>query len=194
MNVAEKKAIADFVRRKIEMLDEDSPKSQAACAKLRRAIGKLPGATPEIWDVTLQGAPDNWQSSDGQASYAELAVHTALTLYALHHQGKSESMNRGSNSFASAAAHIIIRDEGRLEATRRRFNAVATAMDFTELAYHARGIIQLLKAEGIPMDYPRFARDLLDFQYPGGADKVRLQWGEDFYRVLDYSKRKEEDS
>jgi len=194
MNVIEKKAVADFVRRKIEMLNEDSPKSHAACAKLRRAIGKPPGSTPDIWDVTLQGAPDRWQSRNGGASYEEWAVHTTLTLYALHRQGKLESMSDEENSFAAAVARIILKDEGRLEATRRRFNAVATATDFTELIYHARGIIQLLKAENIRMDYPLFAQDLYVFRFPGGADKTRLQWGEDFYRVLDYSKRKEENS
>ena len=191
--MTDEKAIAAFVRRKIEILDEDSPKSRAACAKLRRAIGKLPGATPEIWDVTLQGAPEGWQIYSGKASYQEWAVHTALTLYALHRQGKLESMNDDEKTFAAAAAQIILNDEGRLEATRRRFNAVATAMDFTELAYHARGIVQMLKAEGIRMDYPRFASDLFNFQRPGGADKIRLKWGNDFYRMLDYSKRKEND-
>jgi len=193
MNMTETKAIGDFVRRKIEILNEETPKNQAMCAKLRRAIGKPPGSMPEIWDVTLQGAPDRWQGYDGQASNAEWAVHTALALYALHRQGKLDSMNSDANSFAAATARIILRDEGRSDAIRRRFNAVATAVEFTELAYHARGIIQLLKAEGIPMNYPQFAQDLFLFQNPGGTDRIRLRWGEDFYRVLDYNKGKEED-
>ena len=192
--MSETKAVADFVRRKIDILNEGTPRSQASCAKLRRAIGKAPGASPEIWDVTLQDAPDRWQSKGGKASFAKWAVHTALTLYALHCQGKLVSMNSDANSFAAATAHIVLRDEGRLEAIRRRFNAVATAVEFTELAHHARGIIQLLKAEDMPMDYPAFAKDLYICQLPGGADGVRLRWGEDFYRVLDSRNRKEEES
>ena len=195
--MTETKAVGDFVWQKIKMLENGTPKSQAACAKLRRAIGKAPGSTPEIWDVTFQGAPEQWQSRNGQASYAEWAVHTALTLYALHCQGKSESMNSNdsnANSFASATAQIILNDDGRLEAIRRRFNAVATAVEFTELAYHARGIIQMLRAEDITMNYPRFAEDLFYFQFSGGADKIRLRWGEDFYRKLDSRNRKEEES
>ena len=184
-------AIGDFVRRKIERLDEETSQSRASCAKLRRAVGKPPGTSPDIWDVTLQGAPDEWQSYAGQASYAEWAVHTALTLYALHRQGNTSSMSGGSDSFASAAARIVLNDENRLDAIRRRFNAVATATEFSELAHHARGIIQLLKAENLKMDYPGFAQDLLVFQIPGGADRIRLRWGEDFYRTLDKSGRKD---
>ena len=41
------------------------------------------------------------------------------------------------------------------------------------------------------MDYSRFVMDLYIFQTQGGADKVRLRWGEDYYRELDKFKRKE---
>jgi len=193
MKVTEAKAIGSFVRDKIDMLNDGTPKSQAACANLRRAIGKEPGASPDIWDLTLRGAHDSWGSRHDNPSYEQWAIHTALTLYALHYQGKDVSMNDEKRSFASATASIAKDDEGRREAIRRRFNAVATAMDFTELAYHARGIIQMLKAEDIPMNYPQFTEDLYLFQIPGLADGIRLRWGEDFYKVWDHLERKDDD-
>ena len=175
-------AIYGFVSRKIAQLDKDEPGSRAACARLRRAIGKNPGTTPDIWDFTLQGAPLEWDSHDGKPSYAEWAVHTALTLYALHRQGKDRSMNADKISFGAAISKLVQNDQNREEAVRRRFNAVATAVDFTELAHHARGLVQLIKSEDVSMDYPQFAKDLFLFQLPGGADRVRLNWGRDFYR------------
>ena len=138
MNVAEIKTVGDFVRRKIEMLDKESSKSQAMCAKLRRSIGKPPGATPDIWEVTIQGTPESWRSRNDEPSFAEWAVHTALPLYALHKQGKSESMHNYEVSFASAVARLVKLDDNRQDAIRRRFNAVATSANFTELSYHAR--------------------------------------------------------
>jgi CRISPR system Cascade subunit CasB len=176
--------ISGFIRCKIAFLDEETSRSRALLAKLRRGVGKQPGALPELWDVTLADMPEGWAGRNGEPSREENAVHTALTLYALHRQGKNRSMNTDEkyNSFASATARLIKKDENRFDAIKRRFNAVATAVEFTELAYHARGIVQLLQAEDIPMNYPDFAKDLFFFQFPDQADRIRLRWGEDFYR------------
>ena len=174
-----------FIRHKIGLLDRDDSYSRAACAKLRRAVGKPPGMSPDIWDITLQGAPEEWDNKKGEASYAEYAVHTALTLYALHRQGKNNSMNAESIGFGFAIAQLIKKDSNRMEATRRRFNAVATANDLTELAHHARGLIQMLKADDIKMDYPLFSKELYSFQFSGIQNRIRLRWGEQFYKNID---------
>jgi CRISPR system Cascade subunit CasB len=186
--------IIGFICRKIKLLDEETSRSKALLAKLRRGVGKQPGALPDIWGITLADMPDDWTSRGGKPSRAEYAVHTALTLYALHRQGKTRSMNTEDKrmTFASAAAWLIKKDENRFDAVKRRFDAVATALEFTELAYHARGIVQLLKAEDISMNYPAFAQDLLYFQYPDIADSIRLRWGEDFYRNTNREEDKEE--
>ena len=198
-------AVYGFVQRKVSQLDEDSLWSRAMLAKLRRGIGKSPGAVPDIWDITLAGAPNEWQSDQyGAPSYAELAVHTALTLYALHRQGKQKSMSvigkqeeegrKVLYSFGYATACLIMPDKSNFEAVKRRFDAVATSIDFAELARHARGIIQLLKAKDIPMDYPHFARDLYVFQFDGQDDRIRLRWGEDFYCVFNKETGKDADN
>ena len=49
----------------------------------------------------------------------------------------------------------------------RRFNALATAEEITEISHHLRGMIQLLSAAKrwrIPLDYPRLAADLYELQ------------------------------
>jgi len=188
--MSEETTVYGFVRSKVALLDRESPWSRAMLAKLRRGIGKSPGEIPEIWEITIGGSPEEWQRSDGMPSYAEIAVHTALTLYALHRQGKSGTMSMSGkdemgkslgNSFGRAVAKLI--EGNNDQAIKRRFDAVATATDFSELAQHARGLVQLLKAKDITLDYPRFAQDLYAYQFSSGADAVRLHWGEDFYRV-----------
>lgn len=212
---AKKITVYSFVAKKISILDEENSWSKAMLAKLRRAIGKQPGATPEIWAITLTDAPESWRGAynkiasgnvdksydwlDGciKPSYAEYAVHVALTLYALHRQGSDKSVNLSGkskdgkylgNSIGGAAAMLVKPDGSNLNAVKNRFDKMATAVDFNELAYHARGIVQMLESKN-KMDYPRFASDLFAYQIPGRADEIRLRWGEDFYRVL-YSNSK----
>jgi CRISPR system Cascade subunit CasB len=196
-------AIYGFVRQKIALLDKDTPWSRAMLAKLRRGVGKPPDALPDIWEVTLADMPDEWYGYGGNASFAEWAIHTTLSLYALPRQGKIGSMNvcgktedgkELGDSFGGAAARLVEQDASNLDAVKRRFDAVATSVDFKELMHHARGIIQLLKAKDILFNYPCFAKDLYAFQFAGSADKVRLCWGEDFYRVLSRNKNRKEDS
>jgi len=162
-----------FITSKINTLDKDDPYSKAACAKLRRAVGKPRGETPDIWDITLQGAPEDER--------AGRAIHTCLTLYALHRQGKVETMCDNKTGFGTAIAKLV--NPENEASIRRRFNAVATSLDYSELAHHARGLIQLLKANSIKMDYPSFASDLYYFQFPEYADNIRLKWGMQYYRT-----------
>jgi CRISPR system Cascade subunit CasB len=182
-----------FVRGKIARLDQSTPWARGMCAKLRRGIGKSPGELPELWEITLADAPEAWDGKGGVASFEQNAVHTALTLYALHRQGKEGSMSLDQgDSLGGAAARLVEPDRRNLEAVKRRFDAVVTAAGFLELAYHARSIVQLLKGEGIRLDYPRFATDLYHYQFLAQSSRVRLRWGQDFYGVLSKLSREEE--
>ncbi|MDR2167621.1 MAG: type I-E CRISPR-associated protein Cse2/CasB [Clostridiales bacterium] len=179
-----------FVRGKIEILDADTSFARAGLAKLRRACGKPPAQTPEIWDITLQGLPEDLYGREDE----ELAIHTALTLYAIHAQGKGKSMSKSGDdglSFGAACGELIRLDSNKEDSIKRRFKTAATATDFTELAHHARGIIQMLKSADIVLDYPLFAKDLLRYR-KGKSDDVRLQWGRDFYLKLSKQENEEE--
>lgn len=65
----------------------------------------------------------------------------------------------------------------------RRFQTLLTASDIQEISHHLRGMIQLLRAKGIPLDYARLAKDLYKLQYAGSAPGVRLMWGQDYYTL-----------
>lgn len=187
--------IGSFTARKIAVLSQSNNRAQyAALANLRRGIGRRPGDMPQLWDIIWADMPEELQGSDGMPSRAEWAIYTALTLYALHQQGRDpqrESMNRSAtdndsryhNSLGLAMAQMIHGEEDQ-KRVLRRFNIAATSADMTELATHLRSLVQLLKAKSIPLDYPQLAKDLYRYQFPDGAAQVRMRWGQDFYRRI----------
>lgn len=90
---------ADFVRQKLNELSmsNNAPKVRATLARLRRGVSLAPGADPDIWDVTLADIPDELVSVNGVPTRGEWAIQIALTLFALHQQGrdiKSECMHQ----------------------------------------------------------------------------------------------------
>lgn len=190
--------IQRFVEGKIKLLQNGSPWSKAMLAKLRRGIGKEPAETPEIWEVTLNDISEELTGREGTGSYvaneAEMAIHTALTLYSLHQQGNSSAVSSSEWSFASAIRNLISADKGNEKAIKRRFDAIVTSDELTELSNHARGLIQLMKASkyAITFNYPKFAGDLYAFQYDGGRGEVRLRWGLDFYKMRENNREEDE--
>ncbi len=183
----EARQTSDFVRYKIKRLSESKNDStvKATLAKLRRGIGKTPGSVPELWDATLNGLPEDLISKDGSPTRGEWAVHTTLTLFALHQQGKDlkkQCMSRDGEYLGIAVKHLVKSEEDQ-NRIKRRFDAAATSDSMEEFSHHLRGLVQVLKAEDIPLDYPALAKDLYWYQFPDQRDSVRLRWGQDFYRI-----------
>ena len=95
-----------------------------------------------------------------------------------------------SRSAPSAAERNSAGQDWTEASVLRRFNALATAEEITEISHHLRGMIQLLSAAkdgGIPLDYPQLAADLYELQctdprYAQTPANVRLRWGQDLYR------------
>jgi CRISPR system Cascade subunit CasB len=178
------RAVGRFVHARVTQLQhgylQRRPAAVAALAQLRRGVGKPVGAIADLWQLTLEGVPLPPRYGE-EATINERAAHTALTLYALHQQSRSEPMHRSGQSIG-AAARILARRTTSLEATRRRFEALGTASSFEEVAHHARGLISQFRTHGIPLDYGRFADQLVGLLHPASADRVRLSWGRDFHR------------
>ena len=158
---------------------------RAELAKLRRGVGHRPGELPELWGSFLLGMPEGFQGNSGPTA-AEWAVYLALTLYAVHQQGNDQPMNRPGNRLGQAVQQLAKRNTSAGQdwtesSVLRRFNALATADSMPEVSHHLRGMIQLLRREGIPLDYPQLAEDLYQYQFVDGAPNVRLRWGRDLY-------------
>jgi CRISPR system Cascade subunit CasB len=178
------RAVGRFVDARVTQLQrgylERRPAAVATLAQLRRGVGKPVGAVPELWQATLDGIPLPPRYGDA-ATDNERAAHTALTLYALHQQSKSEPMHQPGQSIGTAA-RLLSRRAPSEDATRRRFEALGTASTFEEVTHHARGLISQLRAYGVPLDYGQLADQLVWLLRRETADRVRLAWGRDFYR------------
>lgn len=124
-------------------------------------------------------------SAGSKPSYAEWAVYMALTLYAMHQQGKdvkTDNMNRENVSLGNAASELVA-DNDDTERIWKRLYAVASSADMQEMSYHIRALIKLLRDKDIPLDYPQLAKDLYFYQLSDeSAEHIRLKWGQDFYK------------
>jgi CRISPR system Cascade subunit CasB len=191
--------IKRLTQEKVERLLTEGPWSRAMLAKLRRGIGKQPGDLPELFEILLGDMPEELYGKGDEPSYSVWATYTALTLFALHQQGKGHPMSAGGkiegkntgNSLGAAVGYLVQQDKEREPAIKRRFDAVSTANEFAEFAHHARGLIQLLRAGDIALDYPRFAVDLYWYQFDEIRNRIRLRWGEDYYRIAQLNVEKE---
>ncbi|MFC6356063.1 type I-E CRISPR-associated protein Cse2/CasB [Luethyella okanaganae] len=163
-------------------VDRDASSDVARLALLRRGVGKAPGDDVRLIEYTTAGLyPDDLRLPDAPTD-AERAVYAALTLFAVHQQSQREGrMHRTGYSFGRSAR--LLAKHTSEEAVRRRFTALATASGWDELTRHARGLVQQFRAHSVPLDYERFARDLLHLQQPRFAAAVRNSWGRDFYRL-----------
>ena len=101
-------------------------------------------------------------------------------------------MNCPGNTLGRAVRQLAERNAGKdweESSVLRRFNALATAEEITEISHHLRGMVQLLSAAkdgAIPLDYPQLAVDLYGLQctdprYTQIPANVRLRWGQDLY-------------
>ena len=146
-------------------------------AALRGAVAKEPGEIPEIWELTQVKVPDYVGDAP---TWEEMAVHTAMTLYAVHQQSRTTRMFRPGRGLGYAARELVGWEEDN-DSARKRFNALVTSTTITELRHHLRNFISLLRAHDITLDHAMLADDIARFQHPGGAKKVRLTWARQYH-------------
>ena len=167
------------------LLTQAEHPQKAILSNLRRGVGHIPGDQPELWGVFLQDFPPELESQNGIPTQAEWAIYLALTFYALHQQGHGlpeNNMHQKDVRFGRAVRSLVKLGEQPEDCSvLHRFNALATAGSMPECAQHLRGIIQLLRTGGIPLDYVQLAEDLYWLQNPVTAQRVRLRWGQDYY-------------
>jgi CRISPR system Cascade subunit CasB len=170
------------------------PSAGAALARLRRAATAAPGSDPDVWAYTVQPLADNPRAtallgrSDTPSAH-ERAAHVAVTLYAVHQQGRPQAMHRTEGGSVGQAVGALQRADRRAggdgTAILRRFSALATASSWAETVHHLRSLVTQLRAEGVPLDYGRLADDLARLADPRRSKEVRLAWGRDLYRRLE---------
>ena len=196
--MTKKQMIRQYVQTKIHILlkQKDSGTGKAALANLRHGVGKKPGELPELWGAFLEDAPSGLYGERKGASEPqkeEWAVYTALTLFAVHQQGKPYSVNTDNANLGEAAAKLM-KDRGDEERERvlRRFSPVVTATSMAELSHYLRTFIQLIKDKDIALNYAELAEDIYDFQFENSKNSVQLKWGRGFYKKINSDEEKGE--
>lgn len=178
--------LADHVGSRADRLQKrylsDRPDAVAELAILRRGVAQQPGSDPRLLGLTVAGLYPNPSGLQDEILPAERAAYASLTLFAVHQQSHRDRKMHSEDYPFGRSARLLGRHSGSRDAVRARFTALATASTWDETMHHARGLIQQLRAYGIPLGYGQFARDLLDLQRPTSADRVRLVWGRHFYR------------
>lgn len=187
-------SVAQYVKERIIEMSKINyePKIRATLAKLRRGVGKHPGEIPEIWEITLMKTYEKLQLPEILLPRAEFAIHVALCLFACHQQGKdiaTECMHQSDKPddkqkkylLGKAVRRLLTDNNDNNKSIIRRFNVLATSSDIEEFAYHLRGMVQLLKAKSIPLDYYQLTKDIYEFMEPERRNQIRLRWGLDFY-------------
>ena len=161
----------------------------AARAHLRSAAGREVGDVPAIWSYTLDSGSE--KELGQKPTGGERAVHTALTLWALHQGSNDAPMNstwKHERTIGASVRRLACSDMGGRERAEehpvyKRLCAMIAAPTFESLTVHARGLVSMFGSAEIPMDYGRFAADLYNWQKPERRAGVLRQWGRDFART-----------
>lgn len=179
--------VGRLVARRVRFLEETRDRSGtvAMLAHLRANVGRDPGTDPRVWQLTMDGVPGTPRGDD--PSVEELAVHAALTLYALHQQARPTGMHAPGVGLGRAVARLERVTGGsepdRTSPVRRRFDAVVTSDGLTEAVQHLRGLVSQMRGAGLGLDYGMLADDLDQLQRPGGADVVRRRWARQYHHL-----------
>lgn len=178
-----------------EALVQGSSRAKGLLARLRQSLSRMPGESPDTWEVEFSGLPESIAGKGSEEpTAAEWAVHLALALYATHQQSQQREMYKKTNvdkaefhGVGHAVGRLvrIQRAEGRGEQLAagempRRFKAMVTADSIEELAHYARQLVTQLRAAGIELDYARFAGQVFDYQNPYRRDRTKLEWAREF--------------
>ena len=104
--------IKGFAEKKLHALRENPDESgtRAYLAKMRKGVGKVPGADPELWGILFEDLPEELTGRGNTPGRAELALYAALTLYAIHQQSRSlkeENAHQRGIGFGRAAGEIL---------------------------------------------------------------------------------------
>ncbi len=179
--------VKNYVDSKIGRMNIGDPRSTAMLAILRRGAGKTLIDSPETWEEVLSDIPEQLVGHPTKNGYAvsnsEDAIFTALTLYAVHQQGNSKSMNQTGISVGDGAKELMISLKENEEGVKRRFKAIITSAEPSELKHHLRGMIQMMRSSEIGLDYGQLAKDLYLYSNPEWRANIRIRWGEDFYKL-----------
>lgn len=172
----------------------DTPNTKAKLASIRNSINKDSTANMDAMAFVFQNIPEEFLGFNKNLNDYEKAILTAVQMYALHQQAKTDSVlkldyvegERREN--LGDAFHSLRGDDSK--AIDRRFNAMITSSNFDELSHHLRQMIKLLKAKSnAKVDYASLADDLYWF-LKNQREGLKIKWSRSYYK---FNKKEGED-
>lgn len=175
-----RKHVGTAVERLQRGYQANQPAAVTALARLRQGVGKRPGTDPMLVELTTANLYPEGVPLPDAPTVREEAAYAAITLFAVHQQSKrAAGMHRPGVSLGAAARALPGSDSA--SGVQRRVTAIVSATSWESTVTHARGLIQLLRVEGVALDYGQLAEDLLTLQDPERAHWVRNRWGRDLF-------------
>ena len=164
----------------------DVPSTRAMLANIRNSINKDFSNNMEALAFVFQNIPEELLGSRKELNDYELAVLTAVQMYALHQQASVKSVlkldyreGEWRQNLGDALSTLRTGESKSIDA---RFNALVTASNFTQLQNHLRQMIKLLKAKSdAQVDYASLAEDLYWF-LRNQKDGVKIKWARSYYK------------
>ena len=180
--------------------DLQTSSTKAYLASLRQSINKDVHRATSVFPILFSNIPNEYLGRAGDLTDGERSIILALQLFALHQQGRDQSVNvKSSDSKVEKALSDLggslrtLRAADDSQAVDRRFNAMITATSFNELANHLRHLIKLLKSKtDTKVNYAKLAQDLFWFQ-KGYESRIRLKWSRSYYKHYNEDKGEESD-
>ena len=166
----------------------ENPGTKAIFANIRNSINKDSSVNMDALAFVFQNIPDEFLGFNKNLNDYEKAILTAVQMYALHQQAKTDSVlkldyetgERRQNLGDSLNSMRKNNDEDK--AIDRRFNAMITSSNFEELSHHLRQMIKLLKAKSdAKVDYASLADDLYWF-LKNQREGLKIKWSRSYYK------------
>lgn len=181
--------LATFVGGRVGALQrqyaDDLPAAVRALAHLRRLDPADPTADPGSWGELFEGFPEGLLGRSDALSWAESSAAASLHLYALHQQGRPSGMHQVGQGLGAAVRRLSMARTGGVEGDAgviMRFHRLSLLSSPDRRVSELRGLVRMLRADGIGLDYAVLARDLYSSSTPIGLTRVRLRWARDLHR------------
>ncbi|MCW6700830.1 type I-E CRISPR-associated protein Cse2/CasB [Anaerococcus sp. NML200537] len=175
------------ILRKLDNNRED-PSIKAIFANIRNSINNDSSVNMDTLAFVFQNISEELLGFSKNLNDYEKAILTAVQMYALHQQAKSDSVlkidykegERRQNLGDSLNSMRKNNDEDK--SIDRRFNAMITSSNFEELSHHLRQMIKLLKAKSdAKVDYASLADDLYWF-LKNQREGLKIKWSRSYYK------------
>lgn len=166
-------------------------------AQLRRLSASDGNAWMAVGDLLFEGWPEDelgpLTRENRLTERTSNSVRAVLSLYAIHQQSKESPMamtgKKGDDDWSAGsfgrACRRIEPDLDMAKGVQRRLARVEATQDFDGAIVNIRALIQLLKANSIPLDYGRLAQDLYLIQLGEEArQKVFRRWAGEYYAPI----------